>query len=197
MRNHRRSTSSSVRSSPTHGIDLKTHPNDNPKGNGNPLGSQANEHHRFSPGSELSMLHKNYAHHHRDHNNSVVSEEMMSFGGGGYDIPPANNLDQQQTCNNNNESAHTTNRIHAFGSFAPTQQSQLSNNNQGSGGAPPSSFMDTTPPSSFCSAPYNYSLYSIHSQDSQRVKLEKEKEALYNKQSVEDKELTAAKWIAS
>lgn len=239
VRNHRRSTSSSIRSSPTHGMDLKTHPNDNAKGNGNPPVSQPNEHHRFSPGSELSMLHKNYAHHHRDHNNSGVSEEMMSFGGGvggGYEMPSANNLDQQQTCNNNNnESGHTTNRIHAFGSFAPTPPGsgtnssggggggannnnngspfcvqsgaaaaaaglaqQLSNNNQGSGGAPPPSFMDTTPPSSFCSAPYNYSLYSIHSQDSQRVKLEKEKEALYNnKQSVEDKELAAAKWITS
>lgn len=62
-----------------------------------------------------------------------------------------------------------------------------------------------TPPSTFCSAPYNYSLYSMHSQDS-RVKMEKEKEvaaaaaaaAYNNKQhSVEDKELAAAKWITS
>lgn len=223
MRNHRRS-SSSIRSSPTHGMDLKTNAGGGGEGN---KGSQNNDHHRFSPGPDLSMLQKSYVH--RD--NGSVPEEMMGFNQG-YEMPPNNSL--EQSCNN--ETSATTNRLHPFGPFAPTpsgannnggggggspfctqggsavaaaaaaaavglsQQSQL-NNGQGSGGAPPS-FMDTPPPSSFCGAPYNYSLYSMHSQDS-RVKMEKEKEVLAaaaaynNKHSVEDKELAAAKWITS
>lgn len=211
MRNHRRSTSSSIRASPTHGMDLKTSAAEEGKGN---AGSQNSDHHRFSPGPDMSMLQKsNYGH--RDNPN--VAEEMMAFNQG-YEMPPANSLEQ----NCNNDTGTTTNRLHPFGPFAPTppgsgsnnnggspfaaaglaQQSQL-NNMQGSGAPPP--FMDT-PPSSFCSAPYNYSLYSMHSQDS-RVKLEKEKEvaaaaaaaAAYNNKlhSVEDKELAAAKWITS
>lgn len=194
-------------------MDLKTGSGEANKGNAN------SEHHRFSPGPDLSMLQKNYVH--RD--NASVAEEMMTFNQG-YEMPPNNNLEQ-----NCNETGATPNRIHPFGPFTPTppgsgtnnnggspfcvqsgsvvaaaaaaaglsQQSQL-NNNQGPG-APPS-FMDNAP--SFCSAPYNYSLYSMQSQDS-RVKLEKEKEAAAavaaynNKHSVEDKELAAAKWITS
>lgn len=244
MRNHRRS-SSSIRSSPTHGMDLKTHPGDGTKGNGNGPGSHASDHHRFSPGPDMTMLQKSYMHR---ENNSGVAEDMMSFGGGpvagtgGYDMTGTNNLDPSG-CNNDNNLP--PNRIHPFGPFVPTppgsgtnsSQTQNNNNNNNNGspfcahtggggvsaaaaavaaaqlnnshagaGAPPS-FMDT-PPSSFCSAPYNYSLYSMHSQDS-RVKLEKEKEAAaaaaaavasYTNKHVaiaEDKELAAAKWITS
>lgn len=201
-------------------MDLKTHPTtDGTKGNAtNPTA----DHHRFSPGPDLGMLQKSYAHH-RDH--PGVSEEILAFsgsggGGGGYELPTANAM---ESCNN--ETGAPANRINPFSPFVPTppgsgtnssggatshtnngspftaavaagltQQSQLSNN-QGSGGPP--SFMDTTPPSSFCATPYNYSLYSMHSQDS-RVKLEKEKESIYNNKqgAVEDKELGAAKWIS-
>lgn len=220
MRNHRRSNSSSIRSSPSHGMDLKTNAGEGGKGSGaggtasaGSGGGQPGEHHRFSPGPDLGMLQKSYVH--RD----SVPEEMMGFNQGGYDMTPANSL--EQNCNSDTNAA--SNRIHPFAPFASTppgsggtnngspfcsqsqaaaaaavaagltQQSQLHGSG---GGGPPPSFMDTPPPSSFCSAPYNYSLYSMHSQDS-RVKLEKEKEAYNNKHAAEDKEMAASKWITS
>lgn len=224
MRNHRRSSGSSIRASPTHGMDLKTNPGVEVNKGANSV-PQNTDHHRFSPGPDMSMLQKSYGH--RD--NPGVGEEMMGFNQG-YDMPPANNL-EQNNCNNN-DTGVSANRLHPFGPFAPTPPGSGSNNNgspfcaqsqavaaaaaaaaglsqqsqlnNGQTTTAPPSFMDT-PPSSFCSAPYNYSLYSMHSQDS-RVKMEKEKEvaaaaaaaAYNNKQhSVEDKELAAAKWITS
>lgn len=207
-------------------MDLKTNPHEVTKGG---TGTQNSDPHRFSPGHDLAMLQKNYVHREttEDHLMSfnqgyemppVNSHEQNCTNEAGattnriHPFAPFASTPPGSVTNNNNNTNNNANNGSPFcaqsGAVAAaavaaaglSQQAQI-NNSQGSG-APPA-FMDT-PPSSFCSSPYNYSLYSMHSQDS-RVKLEKEKEAAAaaaavaysNKHSAEDKELAAAKWITS
>lgn len=226
MRNHRRSS----RSSPIHhGMDSAKNVGEG-KANSVP---QNNDAHRYSPGNDLNMMQKSYVHRDAVPEEMMGFNQGYEMAPANNNNN-TNNNNLEQNCNNDTGAA--TNRIHAhpFGPFAPTPPGSAGTNSSASpfcaqsgaiaaaaaaavglsqqsgqmnhNGGTPSSFMDT-PPSSFCSTPYNYSLYSMHSSQDSRVKLEKEKEvvvaaaaaAAYNSKHgiVEDKELAASKWLPS